>query len=155
VLDVYSSFNERSPILEAPNSGSIQFSSPISSPIGFVPLPGLRFQWAWKRELFNSREFEDLSNLVALLSQLNLSIEEDSWEFTVGATRKFLVKDMRSHITSLSHPWTSQPNRWNNSIPSKVNINTWRAMNSRLPTRTNLDLRGMDLDSIRCAVSVP
>ncbi|GKA04907.1 RNA-directed DNA polymerase, eukaryota, reverse transcriptase zinc-binding domain protein [Tanacetum coccineum] len=25
-------------------------------------------------------------------------------------------------------------------------------MNSRLPTRTNLDLRGMDLDSIRCAV---
>ncbi|GJU90796.1 retrotransposon protein, putative, ty1-copia subclass [Tanacetum coccineum] len=65
---------------------------------------------------------------------------------------KFSVKDMRSHITSLSHPWTSQPTRWNNSIPSKVNINTWRAMNSRLPTRTNLDLRGMDLDSIRCVV---
>nr|GEV32531.1 RNA-directed DNA polymerase, eukaryota, reverse transcriptase zinc-binding domain protein [Tanacetum cinerariifolium] len=81
-----------------------------------------------------------------------LSIEEDSWEFTVGTTRKLSVKDMRSHITSLSQPGTSQPTRWNNSIPSKVNINTWRAMNSRLPTRTNLELRGMDLESVRCAV---
>ena len=59
---------------------------------------------------------------------------------------------MRSHITSLSYPSTSQPTRWNNSIPSKVNINTWRAMNSRLPTRKNLDHRGMDLDSLRCPI---
>ncbi|GJW53440.1 hypothetical protein Tco_0097525 [Tanacetum coccineum] len=56
-------------------------------PMGFVPPLGLRFQWAWKRELLNSREFEDLSNLVALLSQLSLSVEEDSWEFTVGAVK--------------------------------------------------------------------
>ena len=76
--------NERSPTVVVPNSGFTQVSSSISSPMGFIPPPGLRFQWAWTRELLNSREFEDLSNLTALLSQLSLSTEEDSWEFIVG-----------------------------------------------------------------------
>ncbi|GKD76252.1 RNA-directed DNA polymerase, eukaryota, reverse transcriptase zinc-binding domain protein [Tanacetum coccineum] len=48
------------------------------------------------------------------------------------------------------YPSPSQPTRWNNAIPLKININTWRAINSRLPTRKNLDARGIELHSIRC-----
>ncbi|GJR19341.1 putative RNA-directed DNA polymerase, eukaryota, reverse transcriptase zinc-binding domain protein [Tanacetum coccineum] len=35
---------------------------------------------------------------------------------------------------------------------SVVNIHTWRATMDRLPTRYNLDARGMDLDSNRCPI---
>ncbi|PWA33959.1 hypothetical protein CTI12_AA623660 [Artemisia annua] len=37
-------------------------------------------------------------------------------------------------------------------LPIKVNINTWRLCFDRLPTRCNLDARGVDLDSTRCPI---
>nr|GEU91646.1 reverse transcriptase zinc-binding domain-containing protein [Tanacetum cinerariifolium] len=42
--------------------------------------------------------------------------------------------------------------RWNNSIPIKINIHNWRLLNDRLPTRMNLDIRDMDLNSTHCPV---
>ncbi|GJZ60497.1 probable L-type lectin-domain containing receptor kinase S.5 [Tanacetum coccineum] len=42
------------------------------------------------------------------------------------------------------------PTRWNRALPSKININTWRVSNRRLPTRINLDCRSVELDSVRC-----
>ncbi|GKD73279.1 RNA-directed DNA polymerase, eukaryota, reverse transcriptase zinc-binding domain protein [Tanacetum coccineum] len=50
----------------------------------------------------------------------------------------------------MSNPSTSQPIRWNKFLPAKVNILVWRIMNKRVPTRVNLDKRGIDLDSVRC-----
>nr|GEV69357.1 cysteine-rich receptor-like protein kinase [Tanacetum cinerariifolium] len=42
--------------------------------------------------------------------------------------------------------------RWDNSIPIKINIHNWRLLDDRLPTRMNLDIHDMDLNSIRCPV---
>ncbi|GKC34441.1 Toll/interleukin-1 receptor domain-containing protein [Tanacetum coccineum] len=42
--------------------------------------------------------------------------------------------------------------KWNNSIPIKINIHSWRLNNNRLPTRINLDARGIDLHSVRCPI---
>ena len=44
------------------------------------------------------------------------------------------------------------PSRWNKLIPIKVNIASWRFENRRVPTRVNLDHRGIDLDSVRCPI---
>ncbi|GJY83743.1 reverse transcriptase domain-containing protein [Tanacetum coccineum] len=75
----------------------------------------------------------------------------------MGGCRRYLVtvclysvKSMRNHITSMSNHIDSHPTRWNKLLPIKVNILTWRVMNRRIPTRTNLDRRGIDLDSVRC-----
>ncbi|GJZ83688.1 RNA-directed DNA polymerase, eukaryota, reverse transcriptase zinc-binding domain protein [Tanacetum coccineum] len=40
--------------------------------------------------------------------------------------------------------------RWNNLVPGKINILAWRIRNYRLPTRANIDKRGIDLPSILC-----
>ena len=37
-------------------------------------------------------------------------------------------------------------------LHSKVNIFLWRVMNRRIPTRMNLDRRGIDFDTVRCPV---
>lgn len=57
---------------------------------------------------------------------------------------------MRAHITAMSTILFSSPTRWNKILPLKINIFTWRTLNRRLPTRSNLDSRGIDLHSIRC-----
>ena len=37
-------------------------------------------------------------------------------------------------------------------MPFKINIHSWRLSNNRLPTRFNLDVRGIDLHSVRCPI---
>ncbi|GKC36351.1 retrovirus-related pol polyprotein from transposon TNT 1-94 [Tanacetum coccineum] len=57
---------------------------------------------------------------------------------------------MRKIISNTSTDSTSQQTRWNKILPSKVNILAWRVLLHRLPTRVNLNHRGIDLDSVRC-----
>ncbi|GJW54616.1 RNA-directed DNA polymerase, eukaryota, reverse transcriptase zinc-binding domain protein [Tanacetum coccineum] len=52
----------------------------------------------------------------------------------------------------LSQSLPSSNYKWNNLLPSKVNITTWRISIQRLPTRINLDKRNVDLDSVRCPI---
>nr|GEV59460.1 pyridoxal phosphate (PLP)-dependent transferases superfamily protein [Tanacetum cinerariifolium] len=105
-----------------------------------------RFQ-AWRRPLRSSIELLHLEELINLVSQLHLSSNEDKWVFNVNDSYGFLVKAMRLLImnpTLASLPTT----RWNRFIPIKINISTWRVLNERLPTRYNLDMRGIDLHTL-------
>ncbi|GJZ04885.1 RNA-directed DNA polymerase, eukaryota, reverse transcriptase zinc-binding domain protein [Tanacetum coccineum] len=52
----------------------------------------------------------------------------------------------------MSNNTLSNPTRWNKILPLKINIFSWRTSNTRLPTRLNLDIRGVDLHTIRCPI---
>ncbi|GJT17709.1 RNA-directed DNA polymerase, eukaryota, reverse transcriptase zinc-binding domain protein [Tanacetum coccineum] len=91
---------------------------------------------------------DELTELITLLSELHLTHALDTWEFIEEPFKNFTVKSMRNHINHMSNPSTSQPIRWNKFLPTKVNILVWRIMNKRVPTRVNLDKRGIDLDSV-------
>ncbi|GJT34359.1 RNA-directed DNA polymerase, eukaryota, reverse transcriptase zinc-binding domain protein [Tanacetum coccineum] len=112
--------------------------------------PHLLFNWAWRLEPRTSLELVELTNLTSLVSQLHLSNMDDAWECIIDDSRGFTVKSMRSYITSMYPSVTSPTTRWNISIPLKININTWRVLNGRLATRSNLDCSGIDLVSVRC-----
>ncbi|GJZ44970.1 hypothetical protein Tco_0592566 [Tanacetum coccineum] len=116
-----------------------------------VPLPqtGLEFHWAWRRPIRSGPESEELTTLCDLVAQLCLTGDINLWECTLDDTRIFAIKGIRSHIinTTSPPPITSSPTRWNNLIPLKVNVLTWKTTNQRLPTRSNLDFRGIDLHS--------
>ena len=129
--------------------GSIQ--SP-SSQLDIPHPPGLIFSWAWLRPLRSEAERHELSELISLLSGLYLTSEKDYWECSISDNRVFSVKSMRSYISNLHYTANPQPYRWNKAIPIKVNISSWRILNERLPTRSNLDQRGIDLHSTRCPV---
>ncbi|PWA40975.1 RNA-directed DNA polymerase, eukaryota, Reverse transcriptase zinc-binding domain protein [Artemisia annua] len=79
-------------------------------------------------------------------------ISSDVWEYTIDASRVFSVKGMRSHITNSSRSQSTNLFRCNKILPLKVNINTWRIIHKRAPTRSNLDIRGVKLDSIHCPI---
>nr|GEU94892.1 RNA-directed DNA polymerase, eukaryota [Tanacetum cinerariifolium] len=42
--------------------------------------------------------------------------------------------------------------RWNRLVPAKVNVFFWRLNLNRIPTRVNLDRRGIDIGSVLCPV---
>ncbi|GJY12743.1 hypothetical protein Tco_0382052, partial [Tanacetum coccineum] len=142
--------SERIPTASSP-------SSPIvNSVIGLSSPPGLIFHWAWRRDIRTGHELEELNNLINLLAQAHLSEQPGSWECTLNNSRSFTVQGMRSHITSLSNLPVGHPTRWNKGLPIKININTWRVSNGRLPTRSNLDLRVLiyiQLD-VRCVIMI-
>ncbi|GJW67896.1 RNA-directed DNA polymerase, eukaryota, reverse transcriptase zinc-binding domain protein [Tanacetum coccineum] len=85
---------------------------------------GLVYNWSWLRLIRAGSNLTELEDLYSLVAHLRLFLNQDIWECTID----------------------------NSILPSKVNILTWRIVNLRLPTRVNLDCRGIDLDSIRCPI---
>nr|GEX34916.1 hypothetical protein [Tanacetum cinerariifolium] len=88
--------------------------------------------------------------LCSLVVHLRLSDNGNLWECIIDDSRAFSVKMMRSYINQKFPTLQVPPTRWNTLLPLKVNIFIWRTTNKRLPTRANLDYRGIDLDSVRC-----
>ncbi|GJS84723.1 protein SINE1 isoform X2 [Tanacetum coccineum] len=115
---------------------------------GGIDSVGLSFSWAWRRAVRSQDELLELTDLQNLILNLHLSMEQDTWEFTPEPSRFFKVNTMRKIISNTSTDSTSQQTRWNKILPSKVNILAWRVLLHRLPTRVNLNHRGIDLDSL-------
>ncbi|GKF26677.1 RNA-directed DNA polymerase, eukaryota, reverse transcriptase zinc-binding domain protein, partial [Tanacetum coccineum] len=46
----------------------------------------------------------------------------------------------------------SSATQWNNMIPIKVNIFLWRLSLNKLPSRMNLDRKGIEVDSLLCPI---
>ncbi|GKE07560.1 RNA-directed DNA polymerase, eukaryota, reverse transcriptase zinc-binding domain protein [Tanacetum coccineum] len=78
--------------------------------------------------------------------------DQDKWVCLIDQSRCFMVKGIRTLIINSYNNLSSTPTKWNKLVPIKVNILCWRIDNRRLPTRVNLDKRGIDLDSVRCPV---
>ncbi|GJV69886.1 RNA-directed DNA polymerase, eukaryota, reverse transcriptase zinc-binding domain protein [Tanacetum coccineum] len=115
------------------------------NPTDIRPLD-LSFNWNWSRPIRSIAEHQEVLELVNLLSSLHLSNDQDTWECTFSDNRCFSVKSMRILITKHIHPLDPQPFRWNKALPLEINISSWRISHNRLPTRFNLDRRGIDLD---------
>ncbi|GJY78355.1 RNA-directed DNA polymerase, eukaryota, reverse transcriptase zinc-binding domain protein [Tanacetum coccineum] len=64
--------------------------------------------------------------------------------FSVASVR-YLID---SHILDVNAPAT----RWNKVIPIKVNVFLWKLSLNKLPTRINLDRKGIDVDSLLCLI---
>ncbi|PWA99667.1 reverse transcriptase domain, Reverse transcriptase zinc-binding domain protein [Artemisia annua] len=106
----------------------------------------------WNRPIRSEEEVNELSGLCNLVAHLRLTLHEDKWECTVMDSRVFTVKGLRAHIIAMSDNTLSNPTRWNKILPLNINVFSWRTSNTKLPTRLNLDIRGVDLHTIRCPI---
>lgn len=102
----------------------------------------INYRWAWKRSIRTGIEREEFNDLLELLNHLSYRDCADSWEFTVDKSRSYTIHSMRKLIDSITLPFDHMKLRWNKFLPGKININTWRTRNERLPTSSNLDKRG-------------
>nr|GEY37462.1 reverse transcriptase domain, reverse transcriptase zinc-binding domain protein [Tanacetum cinerariifolium] len=108
--------------------------------------------WAWRRPPRSGIEMEQLLSLTNLLLTFDITSCPDSWICSTENNKHYRVSAMRKVIEGCILESGVDTIRWNNSIPIKINIHSWRLSNNRLPTRINLDARGIDLHSVRCPI---
>ncbi|GJW11426.1 RNA-directed DNA polymerase, eukaryota, reverse transcriptase zinc-binding domain protein [Tanacetum coccineum] len=65
-------------------------------------------------------------------------------------SKGFFVASARSLVDSHILEVSPIATRWNGCIPIKVNIFLWKLLLNKLPSRVNLDRRGIDIPSILC-----
>ena len=106
--------------------------------------------WSWRRPIRDGQELEQYNNLVGLLNNFVPSDSPDSWTCSLNNSNKFTVASMRCKIEDSMFGSQLETVYWNKYVPIKVNIHNWRLRLDRLPTRCNLDTRGIDLHSTRC-----
>ncbi|PWA90022.1 hypothetical protein CTI12_AA104900 [Artemisia annua] len=90
------------------------------------------------------------NDMLGILRMVILAPSSDRWTCDVNGDGKFRVKEIRSILDDKFLPSSNVATRWVKFIPIKVNIFAWRARLDRLPTRCNLQNRGVRLDSILC-----
>ncbi|XP_071694930.1 uncharacterized protein [Rutidosis leptorrhynchoides] len=108
----------------------------------------------WKRDI-SGRAINDLDSLTALLNAyVKQDKATDSWIWNLAGNGLFSTKKLASVIDERILNYGSYANNEdflkNNLVPFKVAIFIWRALKRRIPVRTELDKRGIDLDSVRC-----
>ncbi|XP_071728111.1 uncharacterized protein [Rutidosis leptorrhynchoides] len=108
----------------------------------------------WKRDIFG-RAINELDSLNALLNTyVKQDKSKDSWSWNLAGNGLFTTKKLTSIIDEkiLNHELFVHNESFlkNKLVPLKVAIFIWRALKKRIPVRTELDKRGIDLDSVRC-----
>ncbi|GKC83489.1 RNA-directed DNA polymerase, eukaryota, reverse transcriptase zinc-binding domain protein [Tanacetum coccineum] len=97
-------------------------------------------------------EATKFADLKRQIGDVVLSDHNDAWVWSPNTSKGFSVASARSlidsHILDVSHIAT----RWNGCIPIKVNIFLWKLLLNKLPSRVNLDRRGIDVPSILCPI---
>ncbi|GKF50471.1 hypothetical protein Tco_0146938, partial [Tanacetum coccineum] len=116
---------------------------------------GPTINWSWSRPIRSVHESSELAELMSLLTHFNLSDEQDSWEFYHRSIKKNFSKGhSQPHPSSATPSDTLEKNAsFKGKHPSlKSNEQKDSNQNRRIPTRINLDMRGIDLDTLRCPV---
>ncbi|GJX71519.1 RNA-directed DNA polymerase, eukaryota, reverse transcriptase zinc-binding domain protein [Tanacetum coccineum] len=96
-------------------------------------------------------EHAQMEELHSFLDNTILSDMQDRWRWTLSGDGEFSVSTLRGLIDDKTIASVGSKTRWNNFVPSKINILAWRIKHDFLPTRYNISRRGIDLVSIACA----
>ncbi|GJY20523.1 RNA-directed DNA polymerase, eukaryota [Tanacetum coccineum] len=88
--------------------------------------------------------------LEQILSSISLSSVSDRWSWTLHGLGDFSVKSAREEIDKHVLVVSPSQNRWSKVLPIKLNVFSWRMMLDRLPTRSNLYNRGINITCILC-----
>ncbi|XP_071727164.1 uncharacterized protein [Rutidosis leptorrhynchoides] len=111
----------------------------------------IQFSWKWPTlpRWRTLSELQQLENRLSLAKCTGKNVDEWVWKpcGSGNYTTKSLIELLNSSVESHAEPTIR-----NNLISQKVCIILWRASQNKLPVRSELDSRGMDLDSVRCPV---
>ncbi|GJW23890.1 RNA-directed DNA polymerase, eukaryota, reverse transcriptase zinc-binding domain protein [Tanacetum coccineum] len=94
-------------------------------------------------------QFDELS---ALLQNVTVSTISDRWNWALESSGGFSVASVRKAIDDKLLSEVDSKTRWIKYVPIKVNVHAWKVKTDSLPTRFNISRRGIDIESISCAI---
>ncbi|KAJ9567980.1 hypothetical protein OSB04_003946 [Centaurea solstitialis] len=102
----------------------------------------------WRSILRVENDLRELG--INLSTHLKWKDEDGGWVWDLDSSKSYTVRSLRMLIDGISLPIADMETDWVRWLPGKVNIQLWRVLNNRLPTRDNLQNRGLILNSILC-----
>nr|GEU34606.1 RNA-directed DNA polymerase, eukaryota [Tanacetum cinerariifolium] len=105
---------------------------------------------SFRRPVRAGSEHQQMVDLNSLLESVSLSQSHDRWFCDLTCDGEFRVKEVRNFLDNLFLPSDFESTRWVKYIPIKINVFAWRARRDYLPTRANLNRRGIILNSSTC-----
>nr|GEY77293.1 RNA-directed DNA polymerase, eukaryota, reverse transcriptase zinc-binding domain protein [Tanacetum cinerariifolium] len=92
------------------------------------------------------------NELPHMLSTVVLSPASDHWAWSLDRNGIFSVNLAREEIDKHFLINSSSSTRWSNLLPIQLNVLVWHMFLDKLPTRTNLSNRDMDIPCVLCSV---
>ncbi|GJW39585.1 RNA-directed DNA polymerase, eukaryota [Tanacetum coccineum] len=103
-----------------------------------------------RRSVRGGVESSQLALLQTYIEGTLLSNMEDRWVWDLNGKGVFRVKDVRILLDKCFLPKASTATRWVKYVPIKINIFAWKVFLDRLPTRSNLQHRGVLVSDLLC-----
>nr|GEZ82569.1 hypothetical protein [Tanacetum cinerariifolium] len=94
-----------------------------------------------------SNQFEALK---AAIGNVFLTDQSDTWQWTLNVDAGYSVASARVLVDDTVLEACLVATRWNRHIPIKVNVFLWRLNINKLPSRVNLDMKGIEVGSLLC-----
>ncbi|GJS51626.1 RNA-directed DNA polymerase, eukaryota [Tanacetum coccineum] len=103
-------------------------------------------------EVRGGSESSQLSLLQEYIEGTILSSLEDRWVWDLNGEGVFCVKDVRNLLDDVFLPKSPIATRWIKYVPIKLNVFAWKVHLNRLPTRVNLQHRGVLVSDPSCPI---
>ncbi|XP_021974532.1 uncharacterized protein LOC110869599 [Helianthus annuus] len=97
--------------------------------------------WEWKFMLNTNALLDQLHQIEAVRSTIQLENRNDKWIWTYSGDRVFSVSSTKEMLNRFATPF--YPYDWAKWVPKKVNIFGWRGVQDRLSTMVGLKKRGL------------
>ncbi|GJU55961.1 RNA-directed DNA polymerase, eukaryota [Tanacetum coccineum] len=105
-----------------------------------------------RRPVRGGSESSQLSLLQEYIEGTILSSLEDRWVWDLNGEGVFCVKDVRNLLDDVFLPKAPIATRWIKYVPIKLNVFAWKVHLNRLPTRVNLQHRGVLVSDPSCPI---
>nr|GFA41195.1 hypothetical protein [Tanacetum cinerariifolium] len=90
------------------------------------------------------------ADLKAVIGSVSFMDQRDTWQWSLDVAGGFSVTFARAFVDDTMLEVDYVATRLNHTIPIKVNVFLWRLHLNKLPSRVNLERRGVQIDSILC-----
>nr|GEY93838.1 RNA-directed DNA polymerase, eukaryota [Tanacetum cinerariifolium] len=107
---------------------------------------------SFRRDVRGGVESSQLALLEETIGSMILSNLEDRWVWDMDGEGVFRVKDVRNLLDDCYLPKADTATRWVRYVPIKLNVFAWKLLLDRLPTRSNLLLRGVFVPDLSCSI---
>lgn len=107
----------------------------------------------WRRQLSSADEFKEWSELFSACIMSGVIGNPEKWSWNLEPLGSYTVSSLRRAYDDLTlKKGSGIPFWWIKTVPGKVNLVVWRISHKSLPTLINLQKRGIQLVSLRCAL---
>ncbi|XP_076960901.1 uncharacterized protein LOC143637388 [Bidens hawaiensis] len=93
-------------------------------------------------------EISEGQDVIYMQTRVLFSANRDRWAWIGSKDNYFLVAQLKDMLRKDRDTRRNQLMKWGNWVPAKINMFIWRAEMGRIPTRTALARRQVQLDNI-------